>query len=57
MSKLLPALAASFALFGLSAAASANPPAAPVEHPAPKPDDGHHGGGEHPAEGSHPAGH
>ena len=57
MSKLFPALAASFALLGLSTAASANPPATPVEHPAPKPDDGHQGG-EHPAEGTaHPTGH
>ena len=58
MNKILPALAASIALLGLSTAASANQPAAPVEHPAPKPDDGHHGSGEHPAEGTaHPTVH
>ncbi len=56
--KLLPALACTLAAIGLSAAAAANPPAAPVEHPAPKPDDGHHGTGDHPTEGGqHPTGH
>ena len=58
MKTLLPAFAASIALLGLSAAASANRPAAPVEHPDPKPDDGHHGSGDHPTGGGqHPTGH
>ena len=63
MTKIFPSLAATLALIGFSAAAAANPPAAPVEHPAPKPDapkpdDGHHGTGDHPTEGGqHPTGH
>ena len=53
---LLPALACSLAALGLAGSALANPPAAPVEHPAPKPGDGHHAGDHHEGE-TKPASH
>ena len=46
----LPALACSLAALGLSGSALANPPAAPVEHPAPHPDGDHKGGDHHEGE-------
>lgn len=52
---LLPALACTLAALGLTTAALATPPAAPVEHPAPKPDGDHKG--DHPEGETKPASH